>query len=198
MELNGDFSVTLKQGSQEEVMVTADANLQNYIYTEMIGNKLVIGMPDNTTLRGSKEIQIVVTVKKINMIHLAGSNKLTTTSAIDTDTLQLFCIGASNINLQSNTHCLNLVVPGAAKVEMSGKTRIFHLRLEGASSIQTLLLDAQTVKVNLAGAARIQLAVKDSLEVYLSGAGIIQYKGNPHHKNLSINGYGKIEPMGNN
>ena len=192
IEIRGDFDVLLKEWDKPEVVIEADANLHNYIYTEVKNRKLVISQPDNTTLKSLRSVDITIHHQKlINMVFI-GNTKVETDETLNFDSIDISFIGSSKAKLDLNGRYMSGVFPGSSNIELKGITDKVKFDFSGAS-----ILDATNLKVNdfdlsLAGAGKADIYVIKSLSVNIAGAGLVNYKGNPEKVHSNIGGIGNL------
>jgi len=86
-----------------------------------------------------------------------------------------------------------LALSGAGKVELSGATDSLRLDVSGAGKVDADKLTVTHLHANISGAAKAEVFVTGTLRAQASGAGKLEYKGNPQVlQSLSI-GAGSIK-----
>src|SRR6185369_16495130 len=109
---------------------------------------------------------------------------------------RLIVEGAGQIDLKNlNNDKLKIDAEGAPAISVSGKTKLIDIDTSGAGKIDTHNLHAARAVVDSKGVAQIDLDVADELDVTISGASSVYYKGDPK-VNKTINGPGKVERRG--
>lgn len=195
---NGDFVLVLKKSESYGVAITVDANLQDYVYTEVVGGMLTIGTPDNCLLKASKTLLVEINYMNLLSLDLAGAVKLRNEGVLLFDSLKVVCAGASKFDWTMEGNYFDVHVPGASSMELAGEVGHVRMQLDGASAVDASRLNAQIFSLNVAGASKVNLLATQQLDVQLAGAGLVNYKGNPQVKNISINGFGKVVPSDGN
>jgi putative autotransporter adhesin-like protein len=174
----GDFSALVVNGAYKikwtsgkpALTISTDQNLLPLIETTVSGNTLEIDQEKQ--LRPSKGITINLSSASLSEVRVNGAVNFTGSSLAGHD-LKLECNGASSINVD-------------------GAITNFEVNLSGASKLNAESLRTQTAKVSLNGAAYADIAVSDSLDASISGAGLLTYSGNPKSVEKNISGAGRI------
>ena len=101
--------------------------------------------------------------------------------------------GAGDIKvMDANGDDLKIDSTGAASIQAAGKTKTVTLSSTGAGDIDATRLQAEKAKVTVTGAASVIVYVTEQLDVSVSGAGSVQYLGNPKTVNKSVSGIGSV------
>lgn len=104
--------------------------------------------------------------------------------------------GAGHIEIKGlNNDKFAIDASGAPEIVVAGNTKLVNIDASGAGKIDTHNLHAERAVVDSRGVARIDLDVKDQLDVKISGPSSVYYKGDPQI-NKTINGPGKVERRG--
>jgi hypothetical protein len=97
--------------------------------------------------------------------------------------------GASNlagdINISGD---ILFQISGASRAELSGSGDSARIELSGASQARLANLALQKASVNISGASSVQLNVKGSLDINLSGASRLEYAGRPALGVIQVSG----------
>ena len=103
--------------------------------------------------------------------------------------------GAGDVRINdANSNDLRIESTGAASVEAGGKARSVMISSTGAGSVDTSKLTTEKAKVDVSGAANVDVYASDQLDVTISGVGNVSYSGNPKTVNKSISGVGTVNP----
>jgi hypothetical protein len=81
---------------------------------------------------------------------------------------------------------------GATALTASGETKSVEIRNAGAGKIDTDSLHAQKAKVDISGAASVDVNASEQLDASVSGVGRVSYSGNPKTVNKSVSGMGVV------
>lgn len=113
---------------------------------------------------------------------------------ISVPNLEAFAVsGAGKIDIAGlNSERFEIDANGAPSVRVAGLTKIVDITSNGAAKIDTHKLQAARAVVDSKGVSKIDLDVKDRLDVTISGPSQVTYEGDPV-VNKTINGPGKLE-----
>jgi len=81
---------------------------------------------------------------------------------------------------------------GATSLTATGETKSLEIHNSGAGKIDTDSLHAQKVKVDISGAASVDVNATEQLDASVSGVGRVSYSGNPKTVNKSVSGMGVV------
>jgi len=81
---------------------------------------------------------------------------------------------------------------GASEISLDGKVDRLLVDMTGASQLAADGLQAKTAEISTTGAGDAEVAVTDTLNVIITGAGKVTYSGNPATINKQITGAGSI------
>lgn len=150
--------------------VTTDDNLIGQFEAKMVGHRLEMRMRDR--VRPTHGIKIAISSPSLNGAKLSGASDLiahgVTGSAFAIETT-----GASSI-----------VVDGTVDQLLADST--------GASKINAKALQAKVVEMSVTGAADAWVNATEKLRVAITGAGTVNYSGNPPIIERKITGAGTI------
>jgi len=101
--------------------------------------------------------------------------------------------GAGKVDVDGlNNDRFELDVNGAPTVRVAGVTKLLDISSNGAAKVDTHKLAASHAVVESNGVSRIDLDVKDKLDVTISGPSSVTYQGDPV-VTKTIHGPGKLE-----
>ncbi|HSE30597.1 MAG TPA: head GIN domain-containing protein [Pyrinomonadaceae bacterium] len=101
--------------------------------------------------------------------------------------------GAGKIDVDGiNNERFEIEANGAPTIRVAGTTKVLDISSNGASKIDTHKLDALRAVVESNGVSKIDIDVKDQLDVTINGPSQVTYDGNPV-VNKTIRGPGKLE-----
>jgi len=193
ISVRGDFEIELVNSDSNSIIVDADSNLHEYIYSEVANNQLVVSQPENRRLKSFRAIKVVINYTNLRAIEIIGKNTLTCSNTIHFDSLKLDAIGAAKIELDCNgKSALFGVCPGAVTLKLEGKVPYVEFDFPGAVHFNAENLITSTMKINMEGAGNAKVFVTDDLHVNIAGAGFVSYRGHPKNVYSNIGGIGKL------
>ncbi len=167
--VEGAFQVEWRSGSSS-ASVTTDENLMDLVQIHLSGNLLQVRT--ERSLRPTHSIKLVLTSASLDGIRLSGASRF-----------------AAN---QLTGPRFSIETAGASKVTLDGTVNELVASMTGASDLRAESLQTKSAKLALTGASDARVAVSDTLKVSITGAGKVEYSGNPAHVERHIAGAGTI------
>ena len=168
-------TIELTPGDPPAVVAHGDNDLlRNLLFGD---GKLVVA----DRLRGkvkSKDMDLDMQGVKLNEIDVIGTGRVTLR------------------NLSQDKLTIN--VSGAGRLTADGHVNDLTLNVSGAGRAQLAKLNADTVKAQLDGAARADIAPKDSADITIRGVGRASLATKPKNLTSDVSGYGKIVDSSDN
>lgn len=173
VDAGGAFRVDWRSGPPA-VSVTMDENLMQYLELEVRDRVLYVRTTRN--IRPSHSIRLALTSNVLEGASFSGASQLTAHQ-----------LTGSRFYLETT---------GASKATLDGAVDELVANLTGASNLHAESLQTKTAQISVTGAGNAHIAVSDSLKVSITGAGKVEYIGNPPHLEREITGAGSIRPRG--
>jgi hypothetical protein len=169
IETGGAFRIDWHSGPPA-VSITVDENLIQYVETE-VRNK-VLHVRTARSVRPRHSIKLEVTSNALEGASFSGASRL-------------------------NAHQLSgskfyLETTGASNATLDGAVDELVANLTGASDLRAESLQTKVAELSVTGAGDASVAVSDTLKVSITGAGKVEYIGNPPHIERDITGAGSI------
>lgn len=169
----GVFEVEVTSQKDLSLEVEGDDNILKIVTAEVSNN--VLRLKSSQSYSSDEPVKFRISVPDLSALSVAGAGH------IDIK------------NLKNDK--FEIDVQGAPTVSVSGNTKLVDIDSSGAGKIDTHNLHAARAVVDSKGVSRIDLDVKDQLDVTISGPSSVYYKGDPQ-VNKTINGPGKVEHVG--
>ncbi|MCU0374370.1 MAG: DUF2807 domain-containing protein [Chitinophagaceae bacterium] len=195
LEVSGDFDVKLIPAAEHKVVVTADENVLPLIKIEEDGQTLRIRYKNNTSIRTTGDVKVVVYMETLKEIELAGSGKVVSAGRFMNDDRMDFTIaGSGNLNLDVQSPDVEVSIGGSGTAALTGKTRNLEVSIGGSGDYkgEQLMSENTTVSIGGSGTAKVHASIK--LEANIAGSGDVYYSGNPKVEK-AIAGSGRVEPL---
>jgi hypothetical protein len=198
IEINGAADVTLRQGSGEHLGIeTPSRGLR--VAASVEDGTLTITARDTRRwwqnlfggTRGGRIAKVTITFRNLDAVSIAGAVRLTSAS-LETPELRVEASGGSTLRIDGlKTNLLRVEADGALKARLAGTATEQHIEISGASEYNAGELASRDATVDVSGVGRVVLRVEKTLDASISGAGSVEYYGNPQVKK-SISGVGKV------
>jgi hypothetical protein len=170
VDVAGASEVTVRVGSEQAVVVSADDNLIELVTTAVQSGTLVVGT--NGSFTTERPVTVELTVTQLDAVTLSGSGMVTVAGV--------------------EAEQLTVGVPGSGLLSISGTAERVDVSLAGSGDIRLQDLVAGDVAATLSGSGRMQVHATRSLDASVSGTGVIVYGGNPGDVTQNITGTGAI------
>ena len=169
LDAGGAFEIEWENGSPA-LRITTDENLLPYIENNVSDDTLHLRTRDH--IWPTHGIKIVISSPTRTGGRIRGAVKLTV-KQLSGPTFALESKGASEVTLSGNVDRLLVDMTGASQLAAAG-------------------LQTRTAEISTTGAGDSEVAVTDTLNVAITGAGKVTYSGNPATIKKQITGAGSI------
>jgi len=188
-------NVEYVQGQERKVEIEAAHNIQNYIITEVIGDKLVLKTKPNVTVKHGS-VTVYVTNPTLTGVTLTGSGDFSAYSDINTPTMDLNLSGSGNVSIpQLTATSLKAVLTGSGNISVrGGGIHKQEVTITGNGDYSTSSMRSEEAKVTVTGSGDARLWAESKLEATITGSGSVWYTGTPVIS-TSISGSGKVRKM---
>jgi hypothetical protein len=176
--MNTVGSVNLTLGSSQKVTVTVNENLVQYIRTTVQGSALMIETEPNHRY-SNLQLTVDVTMTSLDKINCNGVGVIKSFGKLTVEFIDLVLTGAGEIDLNLESQLIKTGHTGAGTIILEGKSDRHEIAHSGAGSLRCFKLFTEETKVTHAGAGRIEVRADSLLDVSITGAGSVYYKGHP-------------------
>jgi hypothetical protein len=190
IESEGDYNVFITQDTIDEVRVSAEENIMQYISTRSNGNKLTIKTPGSRCINNSEPINIYIKTTNISEVRLDGSGFINIEN-VNTNYLKLDISGSGDINGSIDVSELESKISGSGEIMLDGFCNESFYDISGSGKIRSYNLEQNKCFADISGSGNMYVFVNDLLDVRITGSGNCYYTGNPT-VNLSITGSGSV------
>ena len=190
IKVYGGYEVFLRQSDDYHILVEADENLHSNIITEVSHGVLTIR--NEGRLKSSDDMKLYITAPNFRAIEAHGAVEIESEESIHGESMEIKVSGAAEIDLELEVENLSAHFSGAGDVELEGKAKRADVSISGAGKLEAYNLRTEEVKVSISGAGYAEVFASESLNVGVSGAGSVRYRGNPSSVSKSISGAGSV------
>ena len=199
VDVSGAIDVIVNIGNKSEVVIEADSAIMPYVVTEVKDRELRIY---NKGIIGSfnfKNNKIVVTITTPSILELESSGACDVTiNDLKTDMFKVSLSGACDLIGSFECNVLDFESSGSSDSKLKGKVKDCNIELSGASDIKALDLEVDNLKIEGSGSSNVEINVQNSLDVELSGASELRYKGEPKYIKTDMSGVSNLTKIDNN
>lgn len=198
VDVSGAIDVIVNIGNKSEVVIEADSAIMPYIVTEVKDRELRIYNKDIIGFYNFKNNKILVTITTPSILELESSGACDVTiNDLKTDMFKVSLSGACDLIGSFECNVLDFESSGSSDSKLRGKVKNCNIELSGACDIKALDLEVDSLKIEGSGSSNVEITVQNSLEVELSGASELRYKGEPKYINSDVSGVSKLTKFEN-
>ncbi|WP_422104285.1 head GIN domain-containing protein [Winogradskyella sp.] len=192
LKAGGPMDFKLVEGKEGTITIKGDANLMEYIITEVKDGKLIVKTKKGANLKPTKTIVVTVPYESINFVTLAGSGDIENSGTIKADDFEVALAGSGDINLNIDTNSVESSIAGSGDIELRGSTTDLETRIAGSGDFEGKDLDSVNVTAKISGSGGADVVCNGKLKVRISGSGDVNYSGTPTNKDTKISGSGSV------
>jgi Putative auto-transporter adhesin, head GIN domain len=174
-------------------------NVIDLISTDIKNGELILQNNNrfNWTRSYEREITVFLHAIKIRHIRFYGSGKITSTTTITTDTLEMEMFkAAGSITLDMNAKAVNCIQhTGPSDVTLTGNADVTKIYSGGNGFIYIDKLNSRSCLVNNSGTGDMYVKARDYLEVQVFYIGSVFYTGKPSTIASVIKGKGTVSEI---
>jgi len=197
VEVHGAIDVLVSQGDLQPIKIEGDGNLLRLIEIDQRGDRLIIRKRQGYNLLPTRKMKIYLSSPSFKVINAHGAcDIIGQTKIANRDNLDLDVSGAGSIRMEVDAPKVNAGISGAGLVNLKGQTKDFELGLSGAGKARCYELLSENTQVRISGAANAEVYASMKLDVDVSGAGNVKYKGEATDINKNISGAGSVKKAG--
>jgi hypothetical protein len=169
IDVRGAFTIEWQSGAPS-LSITTDENLLSYVDSNVSGDTLHLRTREQ--IRPTHGIRVVISSPTRAGARISGAVKLAAKQ-----------LRGSKFALESR---------GASRVSLDGNIDELLADMTGASELAASALQTKTAEISTTGAGNAKVAVAETLKVVITGAGKVQYSGNPPTIEKHISGAGSV------
>ncbi len=194
VSLGGNLELIYADKTAGPVVVQMSKDLFKNIEVYVDGDTLYVKQDKKFMFSDSDVAKVYIHTPELKKVNLSGASSFVESTEIETDSLSLSMSGASEVSIPVKVKKLDIEASGASSINITGTADTLKFDGSGACKFNGLELatDDSDIKISGAGEASVNCAKK--LDVALSGACSLQYKGNPKIEKR-ISGLGTISSV---
>ncbi len=197
LDVDGLAEVALVQGTTEAITIEAPAKQLPKLRTAVHDGTLTVVNGDSRGFflglfgGGAHPAKVTVTFRTLDTVRASGAVKLEA-NGLETDTLNVAASGAASLAIAGlDAKELSVAGSGAMKAEISGRVGDQKVSISGAGDYRAANLVSDNARVSVSGAGKVFVNAARTLDVRISGAGSVDYLGNPQVRE-EISGAGRV------
>jgi hypothetical protein len=175
VELRSIGNLTITQGSEEALTVSADDNLLPYITTDVVAGTLEISTKSDTNINPTQAIEYHLTVKSLSSVVLAGFGNINA-DKLSGDSLQIKLTGSGDIRIG----------------ELSGENLAMNLTGFGNINVDSMEVAKPVMDLSGSGDIKVGSLKASNLSLSISGFGNATVSGNTDSETIRVTGSGNF------
>ncbi len=168
----GVYRLVITGGQAQSVVLSGEGEQLPLISTKVVGDQLVISMPEHKHIKWNDNLVVTIGVKQLSSLQMEG-------------------VGNTELKQLAGDE-FKLSYKGVGTLHAAGHVDRFVLDAEGVGSINASDLDAKAVQARLAGVGSAKVRASESLDARVSGVGSLKYYGKPKQVAKSTDGIGSV------
>ena len=188
----GPMDFILVPETEGNITIKGDANLMEYIVTEVKNNLLVIKIKNSVYIKPTKPIKVTIPYESIDKVSLAGSGDITNTGVLKSNSFKVSLAGSGDITLKISTHSIESEIAGSGNINLEGSARDLVTKIAGSGDFNGDNLQSNDVTAKITGSGSAKVVCNGNLKVRITGSGNVKYSGKPIHKDTKVTGSGSI------
>ncbi len=176
VNIKGDFNVTIKQGSKNEITVSGPSRSASRMFTNIVGNQLNVNA-SNTAIN-LNDLTIELTVEYIDYLNITEGATVTFDNA-DLSQLSISTNSDSRALVNGNIDEVRVFSFGRSRVDLEGTINDLNVDLNDGARLYAYEAQTKEAAVVTEEESRARLTVNEYLSVEASGFSSVRYKGNP-------------------
>ena len=201
----GDFSevvlseegdLFIETGTQNELVIEAEDNLQHFLIAETVNKVLDIKkLPENVTLNATRPIRYYLTVKELDSLTVKNSGD-TEITEVDSEHFSVRVTSSGSVHIEDlnvDSMAIELTSSGNLMID-SGEVEEQRVRLSSSGQYDGESVVCQNANVTLTSSGDATLNVQGTLSADLSSSGNLYYLGNPNIVYKDSSSTGRVIP----
>ena len=174
-------TVILSQSNTTSVEVEANADLLEYIKTDVSKDELVISTEDCNCISTSDDITIKVSTPHIEDLSINGSGSIISKDKINTKNMSIAINGSGDVVLENlSAENYSVAINGSGDVDLSGThAKTGDISIHGSGDVNTSRIPTSAVAVSVAGSGDVEVKPTAAMDVSIMGSGDVTYYGTP-------------------
>jgi tRNA threonylcarbamoyladenosine modification (KEOPS) complex Pcc1 subunit len=155
------YEVTLVEGEEGNITMTAEDNMLEYTDPELRGSTLTIKSKDHTQLKRFlvEKVFIDIPVDKINAIRLPGSGKVSSSLTLEASNFKVHTSRSRNAELKLKAKRIGVISSGSSTITLDGSAESLDITASGSSNLRALELILDTAEIRPSGSSNIRIVV---------------------------------------
>ena len=189
VKVTGNYNVYFTQDSIEKLLLIADANLHEYILTEVVNNELIIR--SSKPIRSSNELRIELSALNLTHAEASAGAGFYSRAPLILPMLHLTASGGAKIEIDGIFETLHAYQNAGSNMVLSGRTNHLAIESNAGGRVNAADLEAETASVEANAGASAIVNAKE-VEANANAGASIHYIGDPIFHGMQTSAGGNI------
>jgi hypothetical protein len=178
ISMNTAGLVNITQGTEQNVKVTVDENIMEYLLIQVRDDELIIEVVHDVSL-SDYELTIDVSMTDLVALVTNSAGSIRGLNTFEEDQITLMVNSAGSIFLDLKASQLNSICNSAGNLFLSGQVTDHNVMLSSAGNLFAFELITEKTIIILNSAGNAQVFASKLLDVTINSVGSVHYKGDP-------------------
>ncbi|MBZ4676979.1 MAG: hypothetical protein JG782_1599 [Anaerophaga sp.] len=193
LELDGNYIVKLENSDSCMFEISGNEEMKSLVITQVVDGVLKINVMDRGNWKDNPPVELTIKAPTLRRISVIASAKFYSEKPFVFEELYIESAGALKMDMVLKGDRLEGKLAGATDLNLRGEVKEVDLNMPGAGKISAFDLFAEDLSLNLSGAGKAEVFASEKLNVDLSGACTVNYKGKPAEVYTNISGLGRVK-----
>jgi len=178
VEMSTAGKVYITYGTEQEVSVTVDENIAQYITTSVHGGKLFISTSRGVSLSNYRLI-VNLTMTDLEELVTNSSGDIIGQNTFEVDRISLVTNSSGDISLDLEADQLYSRISSSGDLFLSGSVVYHEATISSSGNIHAFNLITDTTKITINSSGDAEVYASRLLDVRINSSGDLRYKGYP-------------------
>jgi len=193
IDVSGEYEVHIKPANYSSLTIEADENLLQHIESYVKDGTLYVESKENFSRY--RELNLYISVETFKGLETSGASTVMGKGLLTGENMDFDFSGAAEVDLELQADKIDAEFSGACEVKFAGNAETLNLETSGAVEFDGENLKTQNCRLEMSGAGEAVVFVTEKLDISVSGAAQIRYKGSPSDIKQDISGAADISQL---
>lgn len=193
IDISGGYEVHIKPANYSSLTIEADENLLEHIETYVKDG--VLHVKSEVNFSRYRKLELQISVETFKGLETSGAVDVQGKGLLTGEDMDFDFSGAAEVDLELQADRIEADFSGASEVKFSGNAEELDLETSGAVEFDGENLKTRNCRLDMSGAGEAVVFVTEKLDIKVSGAAQIRYKGSPSDIKQDISGAASIDEL---
>jgi hypothetical protein len=189
--LSAPIDARIREGTDYDVVVWIDSNLEGLLTTTVTGDTLVIDTAE--PIDPLVQATIDIALPRLDAFTIDGSGDARIAGAPAHPLVQLSIHGSGDIAYSGGADVVQASISGSGDIHLTGEARLVSAEINGSGSIDARAMPANDGRFEISGSGDILANLRGGdVSCEISGSGDIRWLGTARVTSLEVSGSGSV------